>query len=153
MKATTPILIGVMAVLGAATLTSNAASEPLRKVLSLDGTWQIAEGRMDVIPAEFSRTVPVPGLVDMAAPAFVEPGPRVTKREAIPQKDPRRDAFWYRRSFTVEGPIPEVAALKVAKAMFGTRVFLNGQLLGDHVPCWTPGFFNAKTALKPGTNQ
>lgn len=142
-----------MAVLGAATLTSNAASEPLRKVLSLDGTWQIAEGRMDVIPAEFSRTVPVPGLVDMAAPAFVEPGPRVTKREAIPQKDPRRDAFWYRRSFTVEGPIPEVAALKVAKAMFGTRVFLNGQLLGDHVPCWTPGFFNAKTALKTGTNQ
>ena len=108
---------------------------------------------MDAIPTEFSRSVPVPGLVDMAAPAFVEPGPKVAKRDAIPQKDPRRDAFWYRRIFTVEGPIPDTATLKVAKAMFGTRVFLNGQLLGDHVPCWTPGYFNAKSALKPGENE
>lgn len=147
------LLLVSLSVLGTATPTAHAASEPLRRVLSLDGTWQIAEGGMDVMPTEFSRTVPVPGLVDMATPAFVEPGPKVAKRDAIPQKDPRRDAFWYRRVFTVEGPIPENATLKVAKAMFGTRVFLNGQLLGDHVPCWTPGFFHAKTALKPGENE
>lgn len=133
--------------------TMHGATESLRRIHSLDGTWQIAEGTMDAMPADFSRTVPVPGLVDMAAPAFLEPGPKVAKRDARPQKDPRRDAFWYRRMFTVEGPIPETATLKVAKAMFGTRVFLNGQLLGDHVPCWTPGYFNAKTALKPGTNE
>ncbi|MHB8901942.1 MAG: glycoside hydrolase family 2 protein, partial [Thermoguttaceae bacterium] len=141
------------AAFGTAALTANAASQPLRRVISLDGAWQIAEGKMDAIPAEFSRTVPVPGLVDMAVPAFVEPGPAVAKRNAIPQKDPRRDAFWYRRRFTVDGPIPETATLKVAKAMFGTRVFVNGQLLGDHVPCWTPGFFHAKPALKPGENE
>lgn len=108
---------------------------------------------MDVVPTEFPGTVPVPGLVDMATPAFVEPGPKVAKRDAIPQKDPRRDAFWYRRTFTIEGPIPETATLKIAKAMFGTQVFLNGQSLGDHVPCWTPGYFDAKAALKPGENE
>ena len=142
-----------LASFGTVTPTANDASEPLRRVVSLDGTWQIAEGKMEVIPTEFPSTVPVPGLVDMAAPAFVEPGPPVAKRDAIPQKDPRRDAFWYRRLFTIEGPIPETATLKIAKAMFGTRVYLNGQLLGDHVPCWTPGYFNAKTALKPGKNE
>ena len=37
--------------------------------------------------------------------------------------------------------------------MFGTRVFLNGTLLGDHVPSFTPGYFDAKPALKTGMNE
>ena len=132
-----------------------AAAEPAsRTTLSLDGRWQIAEGAMDAAPAKFERDVVVPGLVDMARPPFVEPGPKVAERgKAFPQKDPRRDAFWYRRTFTVRGPVPAVATLKVSKAMFGTRVILNGQLLGDHAPCFTPGFFDAKPALKTGRNE
>jgi len=129
------------------------ARSPLRNVISLDGRWQIAEGSMTSEPVSFDRTVPVPGLVDMASPPFLEPGPEVAKRNALPQKDPRRDAFWYRRTFTVAGPIPAVATLKLAKAMFGTRVFLNGKLLGDHAPCFTPGYFDAKAALKNGKNE
>jgi beta-galactosidase len=130
-----------------------AVAGPLRNVVSLDGTWQIAEGNMTNIPAAFDRNVPVPGLVDMAQPPFVEAGPRGADRGSISQKDPRRDAFWYRRTFTVDGPIPAVAKLKIGKAMFGTRVFLNGKLLGDHAPCFTPGYFDAKEALKIGRNE
>ena len=37
--------------------------------------------------------------------------------------------------------------------MFGARVILNGQLLGDHLPCFTPGYFDAKQALKTGENE
>ena len=37
--------------------------------------------------------------------------------------------------------------------MFGTRVFLNGTLLGDHAPSFTPGYFDAKPALKTGLNE
>jgi hypothetical protein len=124
-----------------------------RRVINLDGTWQIAEGKMDVVPTAFNRTVPVPGLVSLAQPAFIEPGPKVSDRQSVPQKDPRRDAFWYRRTFHVTGPIPTTATLKVSKAMFGTRVILNGQLLGDHLPCFTPGFFDAAKALKVGENE
>ena len=132
-----------------------AEAAPLRNTVSLDGTWQIAEGSLTNIPATaaFSREVPVPGLVDMAKAPFVEPGPKMATRGQPSQKDPRRDAFWYRRTFTVAAPIPEVATIKINKAMFGTRVFLNGQLLGDHAPCWTPGFFDAKTALRTGENE
>ncbi len=125
--------------------------------MALDGTWQVAEGGMDGIPTVFDRDVPVPGLVDLAKPAFVEPGPRVAdgslKARAQNLKDPRRDAFWYRRTFQYDGPVPAVARLKVGKAMFGTRVFLNGKLLGDHAPCFTPGWFDAREALKVGANE
>lgn len=150
---TTIATLAILASAGCLTLSPAKDSGSPRQTISLDGSWQIAEGKMDTIPTDFSRTVPVPGLVDMAVPAFTEPGPKITDRQAPAQKDPRRDAFWYRRTFKAEGPIPETATLKVAKAMFGTRVFLNGQLLGDHVPCWTPGFFDAKPALKAGENE
>ena len=49
--------------------------------------------------------------------------------------------------------MPEVAVLKVHKAMFGTRVILNGVLLGDHLPCFTPGLFDAGKALRTGENE
>ena len=41
-----------------------------RTVLSLDGTWQIAEGGMATAPVLFERTAPVPGLVSLATPPF-----------------------------------------------------------------------------------
>ena len=129
------------------------AASSLRRVLPLDGRWQIAEGGMTNIPAAFDRSVPVPGLVDMAEPPFAEPGPKVAICKQIPQKDPRRDAFWYRRPFTLHGAIPASATIKIGKAMFGTRVFLNGKLLGDHAPCFTSGFFDARAALKVGENE
>jgi beta-galactosidase len=108
-----------------------------RAVISLDGKWQIAEGNMSSSPTQFERRVPVPGLVDEARPPFAEIG----------QKSPRREAFWYRRTFQVKGEVPAVALLKVHKAAYGSRVFLNGVLLGEHLPSFTPGYFNARPAL------
>lgn len=132
---------------------AGGADEPERRVLSLDGTWQIAEGTMDHVPAAFDRSVPVPGLVSLATPQFADPpGPPVQNGRLIAQKDPKRDAFWYRRTFTLGQPLPAVARLKVAKAMYGTRVILNGVDLGFHAPCFTPGYFDAASALRPGEN-
>ena len=124
-----------------------------RQTVLLDGQWQVAEGSLTKTPVAFAHRVPVPGLLDMARPPFVEPGPKVADRRKGPQKDPRRDAFWYRRTFKLVGPIAPVATLKVGKAMFGTRVILNGQVLGDHAGCFTPGYFDARAALKIGENE
>src|ERR1019366_7923838 len=129
------------------------AEDSTRRVVPLDGTWQIAEGRMDQVPSEFDRTVPVPGLASLATPASANPpGPLVADRGRIPQKDPFRDAFWYRRAFRLDQAPPAVARLKVQKAMFGSRVILNGVDLGCHAPCFTPGYFDATAALKSGEN-
>jgi beta-galactosidase len=154
MKRRCLFLIKAAAALCLAALTANAADQPSRQVLSLDGLWQIAEGAMDRPPAAFGRTVPVPGLVSLATPAFADPpGPKVADRGRVPQKDPKRDAFWYRRIFLFEQSTPAVAVIKVHKAMFGTRVVLNGQILGDHLPSFTPGYFNAASALRNGENE
>ena len=77
----------------------------------------------------------------------------VAKRDAIPQKDPRRDAFWYRRTFTVEGTIPAIALLKIHKARYGTKVWLNGQDIGEHLPCFTPAWLDVKKSLKGSGQQ
>jgi len=37
--------------------------------------------------------------------------------------------------------------------MFGSRVFLNGKPVGDHIPSFTPGYFEVKEALRPGKNE
>jgi len=109
-----------------------------RTVVSLDGQWEVAEGSMGVVPAQFEHRVPVPGLVDEARPPFAEVG----------QPSSRREAFWYRRKFHVKRDVPAVAVLKLQKAAYGARVLLNGVLLGEHMPSFTPGYFDARAALR-----
>ncbi|MGA2034456.1 MAG: glycoside hydrolase family 2 TIM barrel-domain containing protein [Thermoguttaceae bacterium] len=134
------VLGATLAVAGAA---STGAAEQGRRVISLDGQWQIAEGTAEAAPQRFEHSVAVPGLVDMARPAFAEVG----------VKSKLREAFWYRREFRFEDPLPAAAILKVHKAMFGTRVVLNGTPLGEHLPCFTPGLFDARKALRFGANE
>jgi hypothetical protein len=116
---------------------SNAPEAP-RRLISLDGVWQVAEGSLETPPTAYDRTVVVPGLDDMAAPPFSEVG--------VPSA--HRQAFWHRRTFQVEGPVPAVARLKIHKARYGTKVWLNGQIVGEHVPCFTPAEFDVKSALR-----
>lgn len=136
-----------------ASLVSTALAADARTVVSLDGQWEIAEGGMEQAPTKFDRRVPVPGLVDLAEPPFESPGSSVSLAERGQRKrpaDPKREAFWYRRSFKLEGPVPEVARLKVNKARYGTKVILNGKVVGEHGPNWTPGWFDVKPFLKGG---
>ncbi len=90
--------IVLTAMVTALTFLANASAEAGRTVLSLDGTWQIAEGSMDRVPGEFKHTVPVPGLVDMARPAFQDVGTESSGKH--------REAFWYRRTFPTLLPSP-----------------------------------------------
>ncbi|MEU1300697.1 sugar-binding domain-containing protein [Streptomyces shenzhenensis] len=71
-------------------------------------------------------------MLDLATPAFDEVG----------VQSERREAFWYRRTFTVDGDVPEVAVLRIGKAMHGSKVFLNGREIGEHQPNFTAGHFD-----------
>lgn len=133
-------------------LTTNCSHEK-RTVISLNGEWKIEEGSMNDIPDNYTHTVQVPGLVSLASPEFKNAGPKVKDRRSIIQKDSLREAFWYYRTFRYKGKKPDYARLKVSKAMFGTKVFLNGKDLGEHLPCFTPGYFDVSGALKKGVNE
>lgn len=131
----------------------DAQKNSKRNTISLNGIWEVAEGEKDKIPKNFNHTVPVPGLVSLATPEFVNAGPKVKDRNSMAQSDSLNAVFWYRRTFTIPGKVPAVATLKIAKAMFGTKVYINGKDLGEHLPCFTPGYFNVKEALKEGVNE
>jgi len=113
------------------------AVEP-RREMSLDGAWKIAQAKGAAVPRRFDRTVPVPGLADMASPPF----------ERVGFKSERRDAFWYRRTFRVAGPVPPSAFLRIAKAKYGMRVLLNGAEVGESTACFTAVEFDVRGALK-----
>jgi hypothetical protein len=130
-----------------------SAQTTQRKVISFNGVWQIAEGDSVHIPEKFEHNIQVPGLITLADPAFEDVGPKVKDRGSLKQSDPLRESFWYHRTFTINSPIPEVAILKIAKAKYGTKVFLNGREIGINWACFTPGYFNVKGALKRGENE
>jgi beta-galactosidase len=127
----------VLALLVALEAQASVKPGPARVVVNLDGRWQVEEGSMETIPAAFHHTAVVPGLLDMAKPAFTQVG----------KKSGLRQAFWYRRSFRGPAEVPEVALLKIHKACYGTKVWLNGVAVGEHLPCFTPGYFDLRPYL------
>jgi len=152
-----------------------------RTIISMNGAWQIAESvSSNDIPAAFDHTVVVPGLVNQAKPSFPEVDlfashyyfKRFARKEhnypwgetnsMLRAGDPlpviglsvnQRNYFWYRKTFAP--PVKrEVALLKIGKSQFGTRVWLNGKPVGEHLSCWTAGFFNLTDAMNwSGDNQ
>lgn len=127
-----------------------------RTVIPLNGSWEIAQGTMAAIPHadSFSHRIEVPGLVNLAIPAFENVAPKVLdRRSKIATSDPLREAFWYKRKFTIENIGFSTALLKISKAKYGTKVFLNGKEIGEHLPNFTPGYFDVGKALKQGVNE
>jgi len=124
-----------------------------RREVSLDGIWEVAESGMDAVPKVFGHKIPVPGLADMAKPKLTKLG-QVGGRTGeynVDGKDAR--AFWYRRSFTLEGDLPEHVLLKINKAKFGVRVFINGKIAGESNHSFTPVTLDIRPFLKPAGEE
>ncbi|MBN2508018.1 MAG: hypothetical protein JXQ71_15130 [Verrucomicrobia bacterium] len=154
----------IISSIGPATL--HAASGRLTQ--SLDGTWQIADGKSPGdIPAAFDRTVPVPGLANLAIPPFPDVD-RFISRENLANRirsklspadwltnywkgkvEQDRDYFWYRTTFRAPAR-REVALLKINKAQFGTAVWLNGRKLRESPGCFTASYTPLADALRWG---
>jgi hypothetical protein len=147
-------------------ISAAIASAAPRQVISLDGRWQIADGKSATeIPTIFSHTVPVPGLANLAKPSFKDVD-KFTSRENMANRvrsklapedwlqtywkgkvDQDRDYFWYRRTFRTPKE-RAVALLKINKAQFGTAVWLNGEKLGEYAGCFTASYFPLDKAIR-----
>jgi len=137
-----------------------------RTTLSLNGTWRIADGKSaNEVPANFPAAVPVPGLANLARPTFKDVD-KFISRENLANRirakqspdewltnywkgkvEQDRDYFWYEKKF--RAPAPRAAALlRIAKAQFGTGVWLNGRKLGEYAGCFTASYFNLNEAIR-----
>lgn len=150
-----------------------------RTILSLDGTWQVAESNeRNSPPASFGHEAPVPGLLHSATPAFADIGkfesrevqynrtmmPLITGGRLVVPVDeaakaaPRgisyqpRDYFWYRRRFTAPAARMH-ASLTVLKAQFGSEVWVNGQKVGERDSCFTAGTYDVSGVIRWGAEN
>ncbi|GHT70301.1 hypothetical protein AGMMS50239_38510 [Bacteroidia bacterium] len=109
-----------------------------RVVVSLNGQWQIAKTGGE-LPDVFTATTSVPGVVDLAVPALDTVGTAY------------RDSSWYwhKRTFDLASTNFDVIRLKIFKAKYQTKVYINGQFTGENAFCFTPSYFDVKPFLKP----
>lgn len=113
--------------------------ENLRKEISLNGIWQIAKtASLQQYPPAFGSEVQVPGLVDMATPGLDVQDTAYTGA-----------VYWYRRTFVSDDAEWDVVRLKINKAKYHTRVFLNGAPAGENTYNFTPTVLDVKPLLKP----
>lgn len=122
-----------------------------RRVISLDGEWQLGVSSLNVRPAVFDRTVPVPGTLIEARPELAAYQPRSVeglvgkKAEKISENE---RALWHRRTFTLDGSLPEVAWLTVNKSRWGVKAWVNGHEVGEHHRIRTAAGFDVREHLK-----
>lgn len=99
-----------------------------RKTISLNGKWAVEEtNSASSKPTAYHHTIIVPSLIDMAQPKF---------KEIVKKADSLR-YFWYKKSFTLNAPLPKNVVLEIKKAMYGKQIFVNGKYVGIHYNAFT----------------
>ena len=155
----------------ASSATPSLAQGPGRETISLNGTWEVADGVSPTEkPSRFDHRAPVPALTHSATPAFpgidefVTPEYDVVKNlVGLPTGDvvfegagnpghPRK-YFWYRTSFAA--PAARVnATLKVSKAQFGSEVWVNGIRVGGQDTGFISATYDIRNAIRwSGSNE
>ena len=115
-----------------------------RQTIRLDGKWKIVKTAGDFPAGTFSSEVPVPGLVDLAVPALDTVG------TLYPD-----GWYWHQRTFDIANTDFEKIELKIYKAKYHTKLFINGKFAGENHYCFTPSYFDIKPYLLPAgqTNE
>ena len=115
-----------------------------RQTIRLDGEWTMTKTEGEFPAGTFTSVIPVPGLVDLAAPAVDTAG------TLYPD-----GWYWHRRTFDMANTDFEKIELKIYKAKYHTKVFINGQFVGENLFCFTPSYYDIKPFLSPAgqTNE
>jgi len=115
--------------------------EQVREVISLAGTWDIAQSQStETPPGDYDRQIAVPSFLTEADPPFLDVG----------NPSEHRNAYWYRTTFTAPESPRETALLCLHKARYGVKVWLNGAYLGEHFGAYSLSEYDASQAIRYG---
>ncbi|NJK98430.1 MAG: hypothetical protein HC905_29070 [Bacteroidales bacterium] len=127
-------------------------TEAQRKIISLNGTWDIeASKTSNIVPKKYGHKIEVPSLINTAVPAFNKVGqfhsveyvwtfdiptekPRDSIRNGVSYTD--YNYFFYRRKVSV-GQKTDLALLKINRAFYTSAVWINGDKVGEDLSCIT----------------
>jgi hypothetical protein len=105
----------------------------------LNGEWQIAKTHGE-LPETYSSVASVPGLVDLAVPSLDTAG--TVYRD--------QSWYWHKCTFDISNTSFDVIRLKIFKAKYHTKVYVNGQFAGENYYCFTPSYYDIKPFVKTG---
>ena len=130
-----------------------------RVTMDLNGEWQFEQTTTAFIPKNFSRKIPVPGLVHLALPRIAEYDKFFKRPDKVNAKM-EHDVYdidyvprysWYRKKIVVSKDVMGMeAVLTIKKSQYVTQVFVNGIDLGSYIECYTPIDVAITRALKYG---
>ncbi len=119
-----------------------------RQEVSLNGRWRCYdapfEDSIDRIPEEFTNSIPVPGLWDMAEKPF----PYVMDAEVLKTGKYEKKALWYQKKIIFAGAVPPNVTLKLHKAFWGKDIYINRRFVASHQPNFTPAYVDITPYLK-----
>lgn len=107
-----------------------------RRLMRLDGRWEVEGGNASQPPPAYHHKVNIPGAMAVAEPAW----PKAA--------DDAVEMYWLRRTVQISGEVPPVAILRTGPALYGAQVLLNGGPAGGHNFACTPGYFDLRPLLR-----
>lgn len=133
-----------------------------RHTISLNGVWQFDQSETAFPPKKFARTIPVPGLVNMAEPRIVQYDKLYAKSKTAQNKTDHKVLDtqyvpmynWYRKVVDVPKELEgRQIVLTLKKSQFVTQVFVNGRDAGGSMECYTPIDLPVTDFIHSGKNE
>ena len=139
-----------------------SANDGERTVINLNGIWQFDQTVNAFPPVNFTRTIPVPGLVHLATPEIDDYNKFFKRADKVEAKDqhnlynidytPRYS--WYRKSVFIPKELEgKEGMITIKKSMYVTQVYFNGIDLGTSMACYTPVEFPLSKTIKYGAEN
>ena len=114
--------------------------------ISLNGTVEFEQTADAFPPKTFTRTIPVPGLIDLAVP-------KIDQYEEYFSGRHNPMYSWYRFRFDIDAKDKgKYAILKMLKSFFNNQVIINGHDVGTYMQGSTPIDVDLTPFLKQGAN-
>lgn len=133
-----------------------------RTVINLNGIWDFDQTITAFPPENFTRTIPVPGLVHLAEPKIVEYD-KFFKRPDKPEAKEQFNLYnldytprysWYRKKVFIPKELEnKEGMITIKKSQYVTQVYFNGIDLGTSMACFTPVEFPVNKAIKFGAEN
>ena len=138
------------------------AQSSARITFNLNGKWDFDQTTTAFPPQQFTRTIPVPGLVHLALPKIEDYDKFFKRADKVGSKfqhnlyniDYTPRYSWYRKKVFIPKELEgKEGMITIKKSQYVTQVYVNGIDAGMSEACYTPVEFPLTSALKFGQDN
>ncbi|MEK7819013.1 MAG: glycoside hydrolase family 2 TIM barrel-domain containing protein [Bacteroidota bacterium] len=114
------------------------SSKP-RNIFLLNGLWEVISTSNDKLPENYESQIPVPSLIDSANP---------------PTEWQNNKFHFYRLKIQIDNLNSDLNYfLKIYQSMYGTKLWINRQFVGENISCYTSQTYDTSKYLNANENE